>query len=305
MAVAAVGALVLNVDAIAVDNTVNIAEKAAGFAISGDTGSQGSVSVTVTVGMTELTATSAAADPATWSVAVPGGASYITGTSVAVKVNATKTGYTAPSEVSRPLAVDLSAPTAPSYTAPSSLKVGVAITAMSPSGGSGIDEYNATGLPSGLSINSGTGAISGTPDTANASTATATITASDTAGNSDTVDIVFPVVAKGDQTLAGFQYSSSTVTYGSTAPTLTAPSGVQTTLSYSAAPAAVCTVVSSSGALTLEGVGSCEITATAAGTDDWNEATDSYTVAVAAVGALVLNVDAIAVDNTVNIAENG
>ena len=92
------------------------------------------------------------------------------------------------------------------------------------------------------------------------------MTVSDSGGNPATVSsLTFPVVAKGDQTLAGFQYSSSTVTYGSTAPTLTAPSGVQATLSYSAAPAAVCTVVSSSGALTLEGVGSCEITATAGG----------------------------------------
>ena len=115
---------------------------------------------------------------------------------MAVKVNATKTGYTAPGEVTRTLAVDLVAPTAPSYTAPSSLKVGVAIAAMTPSGGSGIDEYSATGLPSGLSVNAGTGAIGGTPDTADASTASATITASDTAGNTDTVDIAFPAVER-------------------------------------------------------------------------------------------------------------
>ena len=184
-------------------------------------------------------------DPGTWSVAVPAAATYIAGTSVAVKVNATKTGYTAPGEVARTLAVDLTAPTAPSYTAPSSLKVGVAITAMTPSGGNGIDGYSATGLPSGLSVNAGTGAIGGTPDTADASTATATITASDTAGNTDTVDITFPVVAVGDQTLAGFAYSSSTVTYGDAAPTVTAPSGVETTLSYSATPSDVCTVDSS------------------------------------------------------------
>ena len=52
----------MNLDAIAGDNGVNIAEKATGFAISGDTGSQSGVSVTVTVGTTELTATSASAD---------------------------------------------------------------------------------------------------------------------------------------------------------------------------------------------------------------------------------------------------
>ena len=64
----------------------------------------------VTVGSTELTATSADADPATWSVNVPANASYITGTSVDVAVNASKTGYTSRT-VTRSLAVDLTAPT--------------------------------------------------------------------------------------------------------------------------------------------------------------------------------------------------
>ena len=301
--VQAVGALVLNLDAIAEDNTVNVAEKTAGFTISGDTGTESGVDVTVTVGATELTATSAEADPATWSVSVPADASYITGASVDVAVNASKTGYTSPSAVQRTLTVDLTAPTAPTYTAPGSLKVGVAITAMSPSGGSGIDEYNATGLPPGLSIDTGTGAISGTPDTANANTADATVTVSDTAGNSGTVDIAFPAVAKGDQTLTGFQYSASSVAFGSAAPTVTAPGGVEATLSYSATPSTVCAVNSTTGALTLAGVGSCVITATAAGTDDYDEATATFTVAVQAVGTLVLNLDAVATDNTINIDE--
>ena len=303
VAVQAAGALVLNLDAIAEDNTVNVAEKTAGFTISGDTGTESGVDVTVTVGATELTATSAEADPATWSVSVPADASYITGASVDVAVNASKTGYTSPSAVQRTLTVDLTAPTAPTYTAPGSLKVGVAIAAMSPSGGSGIDAYKATGLPSGLSIDTGTGAIGGTPDTADANTADATVTVSDTAGNTAEVSIAFPAVAKGDQTLTGFQYSASSVAFGSAAPTVTAPGGVETTLSYSATPSTVCTVNSSSGALTLAGVGSCVITATAAGTDDYDETTVTFTVAVQAAGALVLNLDTIAVDDTVNIAE--
>ena len=303
VAVQAAGALVLNLDTIAVDDTVNIAEKTAGFTISGDTASEAGVSITVTVGSTELTATSAAADPATWSVSVPADASYITGTSVDVTVSATKTGFTAPGNAQRTLTVDLTAPTAPTYTAPDSLQVGVAIAAMSPTDGIGIDEYSATGLPPGLSIHTGTGAISGTPDTADANTADATVTVSDTAGNSRTVDIAFPAVAKGDQTLTGFQYSASSVAFGSTAPTVTAPGGVETTLSYSATPSAACTVNSSSGALTLAGVGDCVITATAAGNNDYNEATAMFTVAVQAAGALVLNLDAVATDNTINIDE--
>ena len=124
------GTLALNVDAIAGDDIVNIAEKASGFAISGDTGVEADVAVTVQVGGTSLSATSADGDgdgTATWSVPVPADAAYITGTSVAVTVSASKAGFTAPAAVERTLAVDLVAPTAPGYTAPPSLKVGEAI----------------------------------------------------------------------------------------------------------------------------------------------------------------------------------
>ena len=208
---ATAGALSLNLDAIAGDDTVNIAEKAAGFAIGGDTGSEAGATVTVTVGGTELTATSAAGGA--WSVDVPADAAYITGTSVAVTVSAAKTGFTAPSEVARTLEVDLAAPAA-SYTAPGTLQVGVAISAMTPSTtATDIAEYSATGLPSGLDIDTGTGVISGTPDTADANTASATVTVKDTAGNTADVSITFPAVAKADQTLTGFAYSSATVTY--------------------------------------------------------------------------------------------
>ena len=96
--------------------------------------------------------------------------------------------------------------------------------------------------------------------------------------------ITFPAVAKGDQTLTGFQYSASSVAFGSAAPTVTAPGGVETTLSYSATPASVCSV-DASGALTLEGAGECVITATAAGTDDYNEATADFTLTVQATSA--------------------
>ena len=51
--------LALNVNAIAGDDTINIAERSAGFAITGDTGSEGGVTVTVGIGAATLTATSA------------------------------------------------------------------------------------------------------------------------------------------------------------------------------------------------------------------------------------------------------
>ena len=300
--VQATATLVLNLAAVATDNVINIAEKASGFTISGDTGSEGGVSVTVTVGTTELTATSAAADPATWSVSVPVDASYITGTSVDIAVSAAKTGFTEPSAVQRTLTVDLTAPTAPAYTAPASLQVDVAITAMSPSGGVDVDAYAVTGLPSGLSMDT-SGVISGTLDTTDASTTSATVTVSDEAGNTAAVSITFPAVGKGDQTLSGFEYSSASIAFGSSAPTVTAPTGVETTLSYSAEPSTVCSVDSSSGALTIVGVGSCEITATAASDSNYNEASATYTVTVQATATLVLNLAAVATDNVINIAE--
>ena len=302
--VEAAGQLVLNLHVMAGDGTVNRAEKAAGFSISGDTGSEAGVSVTVAVGATTLPATSAdESGTAVWSVDVPANAAYITGTSVAVEVNATKTGFTAPSAVERSLTVDLVAPAAPSYTAPASLQVGVAMTAIRPSGGSGIDEYSAVGLPSGLAIDAGTGALSGTPDTADADPAAATVTVSDGAGNTATVGITLPLVAKGDQPLSGFRYSSETVTFGATAPTLTAPRGAVTTLGYTASPNTVCTVHAATGALTIVAVGSCEITATAAGNANYNEATARFTVTVEAAGQLVLNLHVMAGDGTVNRAE--
>ncbi len=81
----AAGALPLTLAAIATDNTINLAERAAGFAISGTTGSEAGVAVTVTV-------------------------------------TASKNGLTA-AAVTRALTVDLSAPTAPTYTAPDTLTV--------------------------------------------------------------------------------------------------------------------------------------------------------------------------------------
>ena len=176
--------------------------------------------------------------------------------------------------------LDNTAPTAPSYTAPDLLKVGAAITEMSPTGASGVNEYSASGLPTGLRIDAVTGVISGTPEAADTATASVTVTVSDTASNTATVGITFPAVAKGDQTLSGFSYSASSVTFGSAAPTVTTPGGAKGDLSYAASPSDVCTVEAATGALTLEGVGSCAVTVTAAATANYNEATDTATVTV-------------------------
>ena len=248
------GTLALTVGAIAGDGAVNIAEKTAGFAITGATGTETGASVSVTIGsQSPLTATSD--DDGSWSVSVPANAAYITGTSVSVTVSASKTGYTSPSAVTRTLALDLVAPSV-SYTAPSSLQVGVALVAMTPStSDTDIASYSATDLPSGLVIDSGSGAISGTPDTADATTASATARVTDTAGNPADVSIAFPSVDKGAQVLSGFAYSADTVTYGDPAPALMAPTGARGTLSYTATPSAVCTVDSGTGCVDARGGG--------------------------------------------------
>ena len=100
--------LPLSLDVIARDDVVNIAEKAAGFVITGDTGSVGGASVTVTIGSGTLTATSAPSGE--WSVSVPADASYVPGASVDITVNATSSGYNAAVELTSTLAVDLVRP---------------------------------------------------------------------------------------------------------------------------------------------------------------------------------------------------
>ena len=79
------------------------------------------------------------------------------------------------------------------------------------------------------------------------------MTVADSAGNTDTASIEFPLVAKADQTLTGFSYGSDTVTFGSAAPAVTEPTGGVGTLGYTASPETVCTVNATTGALTLVG----------------------------------------------------
>ena len=101
-------ALPLTLGTIAGDDVVNIAEKALGFLISGTTGTVSGASLTVTVGATELSATSRA--NGAWSVLVPADASYIAGESVSVTATATHSRYSDAAAVIRSLGVDLAAP---------------------------------------------------------------------------------------------------------------------------------------------------------------------------------------------------
>ena len=111
--------LSLSVDAIAGDDVVNIRERADGFSVSGDLESEemggvAGASVTVVVGGETLTATSDSVG--LWSVSVPPNAPFISEPSVTVTVNAIGMHSTVAPEVTRTLAVDLTAPTIAAVT---------------------------------------------------------------------------------------------------------------------------------------------------------------------------------------------
>ena len=275
------GTVAVTLNTIAGDNVVNIAEKAAGFAISGtmDSGATG-VSVTIGTGMARAAILNSSS--ATWTIAISGDDADIIGTSVNVVVTAMLSGG-ATGTVSRPLTVDLVLPTA-TYAAPTSLTVGTAITIVPGSPSADIASYAVQGfaLLPGLTLASDTGVISGAPTTADAFTAPVTIRLTDGAGNPNDVEIGFPEVGIGSQTLSGFTYTPDTVALNATPPAVTPPSGAQTdsTLSYTSGDETVCTVDSATGALTLVATGDCVITVTASATTNYNEATDTFTITV-------------------------
>ena len=275
------GTVSVTLGTIAGDNVVNIAEQAAGFTISGTVADGGTVEVTFAGGTPRGTTETGT----TWTLDIPANDPEITGTSVVVEATAMLAG--ASGTVTRPLTVDLAAPTA-TYAAPGTLTVGTPIIDIMPGGASAdIVSYavQSGDIPPGLTLATDTGVISGIPTAANVSTADVTIRLTDGAGNTGDVTIDFPMVAMGSQTLDGFAYSAGTATVGQSAPTVTAPSGAQTPLTYSSSTSAVCTVDTDTGALTLVGAGDCVITVTASATANYNEATADFTITVSAAAA--------------------
>ena len=111
------------------------------------------------------------------------------------------------------------------------------------------------------------------------------------------------MVAKCDQTLGGFGYSASQITFGDSIATLTPPTGALTSLAFSAVPTTVCDVDSGSGALTISAVGTGTITATAPDNANYNRAGAVFELVVNEIGTLPLSLAAVAGDNAINITE--
>jgi len=124
-------------------------------------------------------------------------------------------------------------------------------------------------LPAGLSLNTTSGAITGSPSNV-VSGYTVSVTASNAAGNSTPADLTFNI-AKGDQTITGLSTNSSQ--YSTNAPyalTATADSGLA--VSYASSDTNVASI--SGSMVTIVGVGTTTITASQAGDDNWNAAPD-------------------------------
>ena len=186
------GMISIDADEIAGDGTVNIAEKKAGFEISG-TASAGS-SVVVTVGGTDLASVTADAEGA-WSASVPANSAYITEGSVSVSAVATVSGGASVS-ASASFEVDLTAPDV-SYTSPTSLAVGTSVTINPTTADTDIDSYaeaDGHSLPGGLDLDASTGVVSGEPSAAASEGQTIDITVLDDAGNSSTATLTLPMI---------------------------------------------------------------------------------------------------------------
>ncbi|WGK94383.1 MULTISPECIES: putative Ig domain-containing protein [Flavobacterium] len=183
------------------------------------------------------------------SPALPAGLSLntatgaITGTPTAVTasatytITATNTGGSTTTTLS--ITVNDAAPTTLAYTgSPFTYTKGTAITAIAAptNGGGAVVSYSVSpALPAGLSLNTATGAITGTPTAVTAS-ATYTITATNTGGSTTaTINITVKDIAPSALTYTGspFTYTKGTAITAIAAPT----NGGGTVVSYAVSPA--------------------------------------------------------------------
>ena len=140
--------------------------------------------------------------------------------------------------------------------------------------------YAATGLPSGLSINTSTGVISGTPTTVGSSSVTLSATNA-TGTDTKTLELT---VGQGTQTITFAALAP--VTYGATSFSLNGASSSGLPLSYISSNTAVATI--SGNTVTIVGAGTTSITASQSGDANYIAASDvSQTLTVNKAGQTI------------------
>jgi len=132
--------------------------------------------------------------------------------------------------------------------------------------------YSYTGtLPGGLTFNTATGAITGTPTTATVSSVSISVTATNGVGPSAPATISFNI-AKGNQVITGLLTTQSKV-YGDADYTLSAAASSGLSVSYLSSDTTVATVTGNT--VSIKKVGTTTITASQAGDSNWNAATNA------------------------------
>ena len=137
-------------------------------------------------------------------------------------------------------------------------------------------------LPTGLSLNATTGAISGTPTTATVNSTVVSVRATNTSGNG-TGNLTF-TIAKSAQSISGVA-SALSLTTGAAAYSLNASVSSNLTLGYLSSNTSVATVASN-GTVTIVGAGSTTLTVSQAGNANYasaNSVTQTLTVTSASL----------------------
>lgn len=150
--------------------------------------------------------------------------------------------------------------------------------------------YNATGLPAGVTINTQTGVISGTP--LNAGTFNVTISATNAAGTDSRTLVI--TIAKGNQLITFNALDPKEVTDADFELNATSATSSINPITYTSSNPAVATVTGN--VVHITGVGSTTITASQAGNSDYNAApsvAQTQVVTSPALTAQTINFDAI------------
>lgn len=178
-----------------------------------------------------------------------------------------------------------------SYTAPSSLTIGTEIEDMKPTVSNGSDSYTfavkaGPALPDGLTLDTATGVISGTPTTYSASPVQVTITVTDSVGKTAETTVTFPAVSKKANTVTFTDPAAQFVEGQMVSFTAEAASGGAITYAYKAQGADDSTYSTVAPA----SPGSYTVRATAAGDDTWQSAsaTHDFTIVAKAVESIAV-----------------